>query len=286
MSSFPTGDPLADTNVLLQVPDSSLASICSSSVYLNELCQNDYFWKLKLERRNPGLLPLRNRFPSYRTLYNWINSLQAYVVHGIFNKVYNNIQDAYTDLVTALKEQHEIPEEEIPPIERAEELIELARKYNNSRSVLIYDIPSMTPLLRLPKLTDPTAILFPLLDSLPVLKPGIFLGYTIVVAENTFDDRVVKFSREELQKIFDAARLPRPVFGWNYMLPHIGSLLSKWFYVQRSNRQEKRIFQYRNEMFKSENPSPLYIAEGDPGDFFVSTQTGEWRPVEEIVEYL
>lgn len=286
MSSFPTGDPLADTNLLLQVPDSSLASICSSSLYLNELCQKDYFWKLKIEQRALGLIPLRNGFPNYRALYKWISGLQAYMVRGMNTRVYNNIQDAYKSITDALRANFGISEDQIPPIERAQELALLAQEYGNDTPISIYAIPSMISLLKLPTVEDPISIVSPSLADMPLLFPGIFLIYAVFAAQNRHETRVMKLSQENLSKIVEALELPRPKDARGNIVRQVGSIAFNHLMIIRSDNQNKRIFWYSGGIFKSHENPPILVERNPGGGYYMVDDLHHSRPIEDIVEYL
>jgi hypothetical protein len=54
-----TGVPELDQLLLVNLPLSSLKDVCQTNSYLNSICQDDYFWKLKVEH---DFLPIITAF--------------------------------------------------------------------------------------------------------------------------------------------------------------------------------------------------------------------------------
>lgn len=228
MSAFPTGNELADTNVLLQLNDQDLGRVCRSSAYLNSLCSNDYFWRLKLERECPQFLSLKNQYPSYRELYRRWARNQVYVVYNdefSIVKLYNNIEDAYEFIRSKI--------DQLPPIERADELSEIGGS-SMTLPVYIYALPEGEEVIG----RDPTHILLnissdrvtvsSLLAKMPVLEPDIFIIYGLVLSDNTVGVRVAKLTHQHMEEMHRSAQ---KYYG------EVGYLAWREFGIQRSDTQ-------------------------------------------------
>lgn len=83
MSAFPSGIPEIDITSLLQLDDYTLANACISNKYLDQLCSDDYFWRLRLILKGfVSFIELKDQglFTTYRDLYIKLVTDAGYVV--------------------------------------------------------------------------------------------------------------------------------------------------------------------------------------------------------------
>lgn len=221
MSVFPTGNQLADTNVLLQLNDQDLSQTCRSNAYLNSLCSNDFFWKLKLEKYYPEALPMRRSFPSYQKVYQLVRN-KVYVVFDTTSRVYNDIRQAYNFITSDLSLDFDIPEEELPSIEQAQELGNVAHKYGSINHVYIYSLPEREDptgadpkeiLLKLPGYHGTQTIISPHLADMPTLQPDLFLIYSVILPEHNARIRIKRLTSRNMEEILKASKIPMSYFG-------------------------------------------------------------------------
>lgn len=304
MNAFPTGNELVDLNILLQLTDQDLANVCRSNVYASQLCRDNYFWRLKLEQGYPHFLHLRDDFPSYRALYQWAK-IQTYVLFEGSHIVYNNIHDAYKYMVSGL---YSVPEKQIPPINQAPKLLELAKRLGTTQPTYLYALPygeqivGRDPnhiLLKLPDYLDPEGFVSPLLGAMPILEPDIFLTYHLYLSGNQRETRVSKFTPQHMEEVYQYTQIPYEIYPTK---PGNRSLLIGQFSIQRSDTQGVRQFVARGNFFLSEGFVNLVIIRDITGNFllaelpvglrgvYVLTQKIiddlQWKPLDDIRDYL
>lgn len=229
MSSFPFGIREVDVTVLLQASDQELGRLCQSSTYLNQLCQDDHFWKLRLEQRAPQLLPLRRYFSSYYELYQ----SSGYLAYGLqFGNVdadltlYNDIHAAYQRLLELITASTGI--QELPPIERADELLNVFATERSPIRIYLMGLGEIYPSESRHTLIDlsaPQIILSSNLDSLPVFTPKVFVTYNL---ENPSMIEVSELSGRSLERLNSMSQSQR--------------LVEDTFTIQRSDNQESLNF--------------------------------------------
>lgn len=142
--NFPTGTPELDFTFLLQFDDDTLDNFCRiENNYINSLCNDDYFWRLRLESRGfKNLITLVDLglFPSYRDFYIRLKTgAAAYVV--IFDEnpyICNNINEAYQIFLTWLAGFSGIDILLFPPIERVNELPNIVQNLQGPVTIEIY----------------------------------------------------------------------------------------------------------------------------------------------------
>ena len=103
MSVFPIGVSEVDTQTLLQLDDVTLASVCTSNKYFNQLCNNDYFWYQRLILKGYGQfvsLKIREYVTTYQELYIKLVRSAYVVIVVIHAYIYSNINDAYQAFIT------------------------------------------------------------------------------------------------------------------------------------------------------------------------------------------
>lgn len=307
MSAFPTGNELADINILLELTDQDLANACKQNVYISQLCRDNYFWRLKLEQKYPQILSLRDKFPSYQVLYQWAN-IQTYVLFDGSPIVYNNIRDAYKYMISILSMYYDISEDQIPSIENPLELINLATRLNTTQPMYIYSLPYGDQivgkdrnhiLLKLPDLLDDKTVFFPNLEDLPVVNPDVFLTYTLYLLGNQRESRVSKLTPQHMEEIYQATQIGYHVYPTE---PGNRSLLNNQFNIQRSDTQRVRQFGFRQNFFFSLGNPHLIIIRDIGGKFYLSelpsqlrnidiltqeiTNDLQWKPLGSITDYL
>lgn len=181
MSAFPTGNELADMNILLTLSDRDLARVCRSDSYLNQLCQNDLLWRWKLEQRYPQYLPLRANFPSYREIYRFTSCVAYAVIIGSGQiQLYNNIRTAYQEFIKWLGLFSQNPQ--LLPIERVNELPLLLRASRfplKLYGLALGEITPDKPLITLINVSTPQIIIDSNLVNMPVLQPEVLVTYTL-----------------------------------------------------------------------------------------------------------
>lgn len=142
MTSFPSGVPDADTQILLNLDDNVLMNVCRSNTYLNNLC-NDYFWYKRLIIRGYSdfiYLKDQGQFPTYRELYIKLVIGDTYMVIFDDNPYFHsNINDAYQTFITWLSFLSGVDIINFPPIERASEIGNLVSN-SHARSIEIYKL--------------------------------------------------------------------------------------------------------------------------------------------------
>lgn len=72
-SYFPIGIPDLDREILLDVPDHSLFSLCQTNRALQQLCQDPEFWRLRLRKYFPQVIPHEPYRQQYQHLYSLVN---------------------------------------------------------------------------------------------------------------------------------------------------------------------------------------------------------------------
>lgn len=132
MSLSLTGIYEIDLEILLQVPDESLPSICRTNSYINNICNDEYFWGQKLVQKGwQDLFP--NSGLTNRELYIHLKTNGGYLVSvsGQY-LLYNNIHDAYerfiVDINYSLEDQVETSL--FPPLEQAHEIPNVINRNN------------------------------------------------------------------------------------------------------------------------------------------------------------
>lgn len=307
MSAFPTRNPLIDMNVLTQLTDQELAKACELDIYVSQLCEDNYLWKLKLEQKYPQFLRFRDRFSNYRALYQWAN-IQTYVLMQFSPIVYNNIHDAYKYMISGFSVDYDIDKDELPSIENPSELIELATKLGTTQFNYIYALPYGEKiigkdhnhiLLKLPDLLDNTAIFFPELGDLPILSPDVFLTYTLYLLGNQREPRVSKLTPQHMEEIYQATQVQYHIYPRE---AGNRSLLNNQFNIQRSDTQNARQFAARQNFFFSLGNPNLIIMRDTLGNFHIAelpinlrnidvitqeiSNGLQWKTLEAIEEYL
>lgn len=212
-SRFPFGIPEADIPVLLQLSDQELGRTCSSSPYLNRLCKDDYFWRLRLQHRYPYLLHLSSKFPNYYEFYQYARN-QAYdVQYGVDTpKLYNDIRAAYQEIARWLSL---VGMTQIPPIERADEL---GVFLGNSRFPLkIYmlqlgEISWGDPQHLLIDLSASPIVVAPELDKMLTFEPNILVTYTLDNPSMIGMAQLSNQSMEDLSQLSREQRLAEDMF--------------------------------------------------------------------------
>lgn len=147
MSTFPSGVPEVDTQTLSQLDDASLVSVCSSNTYLDQLCSTEYFWRRRLiDKGYRNFLYLKDQglFSTYRDLYIKLVNGAYVVVDGHYHYLYSNINDAYHQLIVNLASYLGADVSFMPPIERANEIGNLAQHITRPLFLELYIIPDET----------------------------------------------------------------------------------------------------------------------------------------------
>ena len=177
-----TGLPDTDILILLQLNDQELTRVCRSSRYLNQLCQNDFFWGTRVQQRFPQWMHHRNRFSSYRELYQtFVRKAYVLQIGKISLTIYNDIRVAYQELLLGLSRIARIMID--VPIERASALSNLfpdrrfmIRLYTLSVNE---EIPVDDPQHSLINLNTPQIIVHPDLASMPTVIPETLIVYSL-----------------------------------------------------------------------------------------------------------
>lgn len=208
MSAFPTGNELADTTVLLQLDDQEIGRVCQADAYLNHLCQNEFFWKQRIEQRYPEFLHLRDQLQSYRELYlSIISRAYALLIGETQLTLYNDIRAAYQELLKWLVLFTQTPQ--VLPIERANELPNILGV--NRYPIRLYRTNPYGKRL-LVDLISPQIFVDPNLSNMPVLLPKIMVAYTLIGPHEMNavppSDKVF----EELLRDAQSGRLPEEGF--------------------------------------------------------------------------
>ncbi len=82
-----TGNKLIDMNIMLQLDDNELNLICMTDKYTNSICQEDYFWKLRIRKIYPRF-PIPNKYRTqHRLLYN---EIRLFTMQELWDWAVNN----------------------------------------------------------------------------------------------------------------------------------------------------------------------------------------------------
>ncbi len=109
-----TGITEIDEKILLQLDNNSLNSICQTNEYINSLCLDDKFWKLKVEQDFNTLTEYKPMNETYKDQYIYllsIGKLAKYIIsntNGIINTQNINIPKNINDMANTLIEHDRV----------------------------------------------------------------------------------------------------------------------------------------------------------------------------------
>jgi hypothetical protein len=145
MMSFLTGMPEVDVKTFLELDDRTLSSICQTSSYANTVCNDEYFWSLKIERLGLPVVKCQGCNTFKESYFNYVKYLNNHGFILIIGEkgwykyyIFSNITDAYEFYIQSLMKYSALKTDEpniFPPLNQASNLINL---YQNTLT-LKYD---------------------------------------------------------------------------------------------------------------------------------------------------